>query len=126
MYSDCIICIAIAQYQNQEIDTGKIYRAYSVSPASHAFICVPVCASACMHVFTDLCNFITSADECNHHHNQDIELFHQHNSCLGLPSYGCVLPPSPLATTNQSSITEFVESRMLHKLHHMIYNYRIF
>ena len=54
------------------------------------------------------CHFISCVDSCNHHHNQDTELFHQHNDLLPATTYShmhpsLLPPPISLATNNRRS-----------------------
>ena len=56
---------------NQATDTGTIYRPYLDFSFTWTH-CVCVC------VQVELYAMLSCVDLCNHHHNQDTELFHQH------------------------------------------------
>ena len=63
---------------------------------------MPLCVCVCL--CSALCNLITHVDECNHHHNQDTELCHQHQatSCYSFITMPSLLKPwQPLICSPQ-------------------------
>lgn len=95
------------------------YRPYLVSPD---FTCTHLWGFFCVALYS----FSTDIHSCNQHHNQEIELFHQHKgtACVvTLYNHAYLIPTLvlSLATINLffiSIIFSFQEFRMLYKCSH--------
>lgn len=91
--------ITISQYQNQKINIGIIDEGYSDFTS---YTCTCMCRYVCLVMqFYYMCNFV-----CNHHHNQDVIMYHHFKA---LSCFLVVVTPIPLSLSlilsNHHSLT---------------------